>query len=216
MVTKHILGSRDEWLHARGKRIGGSDAASIINCNPYMTNADLWDIKTGRKAQEDISDKPYVKYGTEAEKYLRELFKLDYPEYTVFYEENNLFLNDRYPWAHASLDGWLKDEKGRLGIWECKTTEIRNASGWDKWDQTIPDNYFCQVLHYMAVVEAEFVVLKAQIKYMFQGETRAQIRHYFMDRSEVADQIEYLVNAEKEFWNLIESDERPALFLPEI
>lgn len=57
--------------------------------------------------------KPYVKYGTEAEKHLRELFKLDYPQYQVGYVENNMFTNDKYPWAHASLDGWLMDRDGR-------------------------------------------------------------------------------------------------------
>ena len=70
--------SRQEWLQERKKGIGGSDAAAIIGLNPYMTNVDLWEIKTGRKEQEDISNKPCVKYGTEAEGPLRELFKLQY------------------------------------------------------------------------------------------------------------------------------------------
>ena len=43
----------------------------------------------GLAEQEDISDKPYVKYGTEAEKYLRGLFALDFPQYQVLYDENN-------------------------------------------------------------------------------------------------------------------------------
>ena len=117
------LNSHDEWLRHRS-RIGGSDAAAILGMNPYRNNVELWEIKTGRRQQEDISEKPYVKYGTEAEKHLRELFKLDFPEYEVGYVENNMFLNDKYPFAHASLDGWLRDSEGRVGIWECKTTNI--------------------------------------------------------------------------------------------
>ena len=107
-----MFASREEWLQARNNRIGGSDAAAIIGLNPYMSNVELWEIKTGRRQQEDISQKPYVKYGTKAEKYLRELFKLDHPEYLVLYQENNMFFNDAYPWAHASLDGWLGSENG--------------------------------------------------------------------------------------------------------
>lgn len=118
------LGSREEWLQARAGRIGGSDASAILGMNPYRTNIELWQIKTGQLVPEDISDKPYVKYGTEAEQYLRELFKLDFPEYQVCYEENNMFLNGKYPFGHASLDGWLIDQNGRLGVWECKTTKV--------------------------------------------------------------------------------------------
>lgn len=48
-ITMHILRSRDEWLHVRADRIGGSEAAAVVGLNPYMTNTDLWEIKTGRK-----------------------------------------------------------------------------------------------------------------------------------------------------------------------
>lgn len=96
MVEMIVLKDREEWLQHRN-RIGGSDAAAIVGMNPYRSNVELWQIKTGQLEQEDISEKPYVKYGTEAEQYLRELFRLDFPEYTVCYEENNMFLSDKYP-----------------------------------------------------------------------------------------------------------------------
>ena len=53
--------TREQWLQERKKGIGGSDAAAVLGLNPYMTNVDLWKIKTGRKEQEDISEKPFVK-----------------------------------------------------------------------------------------------------------------------------------------------------------
>ena len=104
MVTMTTLNNREEWLKNRMNGIGGSEISAVIGCNPYMTNVDLWMIKTGMVIPEDISDKPYVRYGTQAEVHLRELFRLDYPQYTVDYVENNSFKNDRYPWAQASLD----------------------------------------------------------------------------------------------------------------
>jgi len=58
--------NKEEWLEERKNGIGGSDAATILGLNPYKTNIDLWEEKTGRKEAIDISDKPYVKYGTEA------------------------------------------------------------------------------------------------------------------------------------------------------
>lgn len=215
-MVKKVFASREEWLQARQNRIGGSDAAAIIGLNPYMSNVDLWEIKTGRRQQEDISEKSYVKYGTEAEQYLRELFKLDYPEYTVFYEENNMFLNDVYPWAHASLDGWLRDKDDHTGIWECKTTNILNSHQKEKWDNRIPDNYYCQILHYLMVTEFQFVVLKAQLKYDYGDDVMCITKHYRIERTEVEQGIRYLTEKEKEFWECVREDRKPALILPRI
>ena len=216
MVEKKVFASREEWLQARNNRIGGSDAAAIIGLNPYMSNMDLWEIKTGRRQQEDISEKSYVKYGTEAEKYLRELFKLDYPEYAVLYEENNMFLNDAYPWAHASLDGWLKDRDGYTGIWECKTTNILNSHQKEKWDNRIPDNYYCQILHYFMVTEFNFAALKAQLKYDYGDDVMCVTKHYRIERTEVEQDIRYLAEKEKEFWECVKEDQKPTLILPRI
>lgn len=215
-ATMYTLKDRDEWLKARSGRIGGSDASAIIGMNPYRTNIELWQIKTGQLIPEDISDKPYVKYGTEAEQHLRELFKLDYPEYQVMYEENNMWLNDKYPFAHASLDGWLVDQDGRRGVWECKTTNILQSMQKEKWDHRIPDNYYIQVLHYLMVTEFDFAVLKAQLKYNFDNEVYLQTRHYKIERSEVQEDIDFLVSAEKKFWQDIQEKRMPDFILPEI
>lgn len=215
-ITMLELGSRDEWLQARGKRIGGSEASAVVGLNPYMSNTDLWSIKTGRREAEDISDKPYVRYGHDAEPLLRGLFKLDFPDYKVGYRDNNLFLNSKYPWAHASLDGWLQDPEGRTGILEIKTTEILQSMQKEKWKDRIPDNYYLQVLHYMMVMEADFACLKAQLKYDYDGDIYLQIRHYWIERQDVENDIRILSEKEEEFWHHMQNGTRPATLLPEI
>lgn len=210
-----ILRNHNEWLKNR-TRIGGSDASAILGMNPYMNNVDLWEIKTGLKTQKDISEEPYVKYGTKAEKYLRELFKLDFPEYEVKYYENNMWTNDKYPFSHASLDGWLIDQDGRKGIWECKTTNILQSQQKEKWNQRIPDNYYIQVLHYLMVTGFDFAVLKAQLKSEFAGNVYLQTKHYHIERSDVEEDIKYLAEAESKFWNQVQSKTRPPLILPPI
>lgn len=214
-VTMEVMKDRAEWLKNRS-RIGGSDASAIVGMNPYMTNTDLFMIKTGQKQQEDISEKPYVKYGTEAEQHLRLLFALDFPQYQVDYVENNMFFNSKYPFAHASLDGWLTDQDGRKGILEIKTTEILQSMQREKWKNQIPDNYYIQVLHYLMVTEFEFVVLKAQLKSVFNGIPYLQTRHYHIERSEVEDDINFLLNEERKFWTNIQNGKKPNLILPEI
>lgn len=211
-----ILKSREDWLNARKGYIGGSDASAVIGMNPYKTNVQLWEEKTGLIVPDDISDKPYVMYGTQAERHLRGLFRLDYPEYKVGYRENNLWFNPRYPFAHASLDGWLTDAKGRKGILEIKTTEILQSMQKEKWNQQIPDNYYVQVLHYLMVTEFEFAILKAQLKTMFDGVPYLQTKHYFIDRADVEDEIKYLAAREEAFAADIKAGRKPALLLPAI
>lgn len=165
---------------------------------------------------EDISDRDYVRYGTEAEGHLRALFAMDFPQYQVLYEENNMFLNLEYPWMHASLDGELVDPEGRHGILEIKTTEILQGAQTVKWNGRIPDQYYCQILHYLAVTGYDFVVLKAQLKDSRSGELRITTKHYFMERDEVLEDIRWLVEAEKGFWDCVVSGRRPYLILPVI
>lgn len=210
-----VLKNRAEWLKNR-TRIGGSDASAIVGMNPYMSNVELWEIKTGITTQRDISEEPYVKYGTEAEQHLRELFKLDFPEYEMHYEENNMWTNDKYPFSHASLDGWLIDQDGRMGIWECKTTNILKSMQKEKWRERIPDNYYIQLLHYFMVTEFEFAILKAQLKSEFNGDVYIQTKHYKIERADVEEDIKYLADAESKFWEQVQTKTRPALLLPEI
>lgn len=216
MIEKTILSSREEWLKHRMQGIGGSEISAVVGLNPYMSNVDLWELKTGAVEPEDISDKPYIKYGTQAEPLLRELFKLDFPQYEVFYEENNSFRNSKFPWALASLDGWIRDENGRVGVWECKTTNILQSMQKEKWNHQIPSNYYCQVLFYMAVIEADFAVLKAQMKTEFNRIPYLQTRHYFIERADVQEDMDYLMEKGAEFWESVKNKEKPGLLLPEI
>lgn len=205
----------EEWLDAR-HGIGGSDASAVIGKNPYKSNQDLWMEKTGRTVPPDISDKDYVRYGHAAEPLLRELFALDHPEYKVEYFENNMIRNEKYPWAHASLDGELTDQDGRKGILEIKTTNILQSMQREKWNDQIPDNYYIQILHYLLVTEYEFVELRAQLKSVRQGQIRLNTRDYHIERKEVEEDIAYIKEQEETFWRQVETDRKPPLILPEI
>jgi len=214
MVHKTLLNSRAEWLEARINSIGGSEAAAVLGLSPWMTNVELWERKSGKTTEQtDISYNPLVVYGTEAEPLLRGLFELDFPELKVGYEPNNLFRNTDYPWAHASLDGWLEDKDGRRGVLEIKTANIASAVQAKKWTQSIPDHYYVQVLHEMAVYEADFAMVKAQLKRTRDGEVHLETKHYCIERVDVQQEIEYLMTAEEQFFNSILDGKRPPLKL---
>ena len=216
MVKMNVFDSREDWLKARESYIGGSDIGAILGLNKWTTNVDLWEIKTGRKPQPDISSNELVSYGTHAEQYLRELFKLDYPQYDMFYKEHNMWRNDKYDWAHASLDGWLLEkETGRKGIWECKTSTVNSfAQLKDKWENRIPETYYCQVVLYLLVTEFDFVHLTAQIKFGFSE--KKETREYHIEREDVEDDLGIIAEKGAEFAEYIKNDIRPALILPDI
>lgn len=212
-VKMIILASREDWLKRRTSFIGGSEASALVGKNPYMTNIDLYRIKTGQQAKENIDNKDYVQYGNNAEPLLRELFALDYPQYKVEYVPNNMWLNDKYPFAHASLDGWLTDQDGRKGIFECKTTNILQSMQKEKWDHRIPDNYYCQLLWYFGVTEFDFAILKAQLKYDYGGDIFLTTKHYYIDRSEVEEDITYLMQRGASFADYKSKGKEPPLVI---
>ena len=78
---------KETWLKQRNKTIGGSDAAAILNDSPFLNRKRLFEIKTGQKEAEDISNKRLVKFGIEVEEPLRELFKLEHPELEVEHKD---------------------------------------------------------------------------------------------------------------------------------
>ena len=215
MIIK--INSREEWLKARQSQgIGGSEAGAILGLNKYMTNVDLWELKTGRKAAPDLSDNAAVQFGKYAEPLLRELFKQDYPQYSVDYHEFDLYVNDTYPFIFATLDGEITAADGSRGILEIKTTTIQNKLQWNEWDNKIPDSYYGQILHQLAATGWDFAILKAYIRYYVDGEVRVTIRHYRIERKDVLTDIQYLIKAEFEFWEKVQNDEQPPLLLPNI
>ena len=211
------INNREDWLQARQNQgIGGSEAGAVLGLNKYTTNVDLWELKTGRTEPADLSDNAAVQFGKFAEPLLRELFKQDYPEYKVDYHEFYIYANDTYPFIFATLDGEITAPDGSRGILEIKTTTIQNRNQWDEWEDKIPDSYFVQVLHQLAATGWDFVILKAYIRYHVDNEVRVTIRHYRIKRRDYENDIAYLIQTERDFWEKVQNDEKPNLILPNI
>lgn len=210
--------NREEWLNARKKGIGGSDAACIIGLNKYKSNVRLWDEKAGLQKPEDVSEKPAVIYGKEAEAAVRRLFILDHPEYDVKYHEYRMYADKDHPYIYATLDGEITDKHtGKKGVLEIKTATIQNPLQWDDWgDEAMPESYYIQVLHQLIATGWDFSILRAYIRYFKNGALRATVKEYRIDRADVMDDIEYLTEKESQFWESLQSGKRPSQILPDI
>lgn len=209
--------TREEWLESRRQGIGGSDAGCIVGANPWKSARQLWREKTGADKPDDISDKPAVKFGKEAEQYLRALFLLTYPQYTCEYHEFRMYANDRLPFIFATLDGELTDQGGRRGILEIKTTTIQQAKQWFEWDDCIPQHYYIQILHQLLACDwAEYVELFAHIRYQKGEEIRAALRKFRIERQDVEQDLQILEEREIVFYKQWQDGTEPPYTLPEI
>ena len=214
--------NRKQWLEERKKGIGGSDVACIFGMSPYKTNVELWEEKVGIKEPKDISQKDYVKNGTDSEESLRNLFAVDYQQYEVEHKEYESINNKEYPFIRVSPDGKLTEKTtGRKGFLEIKRCEIMNHRQYEKWkDNKIPQNYYLQTLQYfLAEPEFDFGYLRAYlIRHLADGTVIREIRDYVIanSRTEVQDDLDYLKPKEIEFWHYVETKTKPPLLLPQI
>lgn len=214
MVEMHRCRNHESWLKNRKKYLGGSDVACILGYNPWKTNVQLYREKKGIVEPDDLSDNPLVIYGTKAEEHIRALFALDHPNLTVEYVPNNSWHNTEFPFAACSLDGWTQDENGRKGILEIKTATITSKQQALKWKDAIPDNYYCQVLFYLGVTGWDYVDLRANLKYDYpDSDLYISTRDYHIERSEVEEDIEMVMEKAAVFAEALRKGKEPSLVL---
>lgn len=99
------------------------------------------------------------------------------------------------PWMHANPD--------RVIIGENAGLEIKTGGAWSKglWaDDNIPDSYYIQCLHYMAVTGADRWYIAAWLG----GQDFVTRR---IDRRE--DEINELIKEEKKFWDRVQNRQPP-------
>lgn len=174
--------TRDEWLEARRKGIGGSDASTILGLNPYSTPLRLYLEKIGKAGEKETNEA--MRQGTDLEAYVAERFC----EETGLKVKrvNKILKHPDYPWMQANIDRAVVGKDAGL---ECKTTSPYSKFKFD--DGEINPHYYWQSMHYMAVTGAKMWYVAILVL--------GKAFHVFsIPRDEGA--IEYLIAAEKEFW----------------
>lgn len=198
---------REEWLSLRSDGIGASESAVVVGASPFMSVNDLWELKTGRKEPQDLSDNEFVQKGIRLEPSLRSLFKANNPAYKVAYHPFDMLYQKERPYLFATLDGEIKDGK-RLGVLEIKTATPGTAQGWEKWNEKIPPNYYIQILHQLYCSGYDFVKVFAAL---FNRDDDMIVRTYHFEREDVQEDIEWLIDKEDEFWRTVKKDSIPPM-----
>lgn len=212
IYRKETFKTRSEWLSARG--IGGSSASAILGVNPWQTPLGLYNSIVFSKEGEREEEKrtPALDYGSGAEGLIRRIHALDGQNLGQWRVIGPGRLHAMYrrkdkPWMTATIDGTVVEPDGRKGVLEIKTHDIRGREDRESWESNqLPQNYYVQVLHYLAVLnDYQFAVLVAKLRYFdySSGERRldrTEIRYYRIERLDKQAEIDLLEEKETSFW----------------
>lgn len=203
---------RESWLSNRNKSIGASEIAFACGISNFKTVVELWEEKTGRKKPNDISFDERVDYGTKAEQYLRELFKLKHKkDFIVNYNPFRVYHNEENPFLTCTPDGEIiRLSDNAKGLYECKTVLVNSKTTLDEWKGKIPNVYYCQICQQLYCTGFTFAVLNAELRF---PDNSAEIREYEIQRQSAENDIAWLVGKGKEFWRCVTDNKRPSLSL---
>uniref|UniRef100_UPI003FEF5C98 YqaJ viral recombinase family nuclease n=1 Tax=Dialister hominis TaxID=2582419 RepID=UPI003FEF5C98 len=181
-----------KWLKTRDLGIGGSDAAVIMGLNSYKSPYQLWMEKTGQAEAPDLSGNQRIYWGTKNEANIADWFQ---EETGKKVRKLGTLRSRSHPFMLANVDRAVMGEEAGL---EIKTAGVNQAKKW-KGDE-IPDAYYCQCLHYLAVTGAD----RWYIAVLIGGN---EAIYKVVERNE-AD-IKALIQAEEDFWHLVETNTPP-------
>lgn len=193
---------RCEWLVGRAfnprtgrQTLGASDAGVVEGVSRFKTAQELYDERRGWRTAADLSLNPNVARGVASEPLLRNLFRVEHPDYEVADGTNVVFYSKRWPWASASLDSILR-YGGMLGV-----HEIKSVTWSSKWrGEFLPDDYFLQVVHQLMVTGWGFATLQARVI----GNSLTTERLYSYSREQVLEQGQALMEDELKFITAVE------------
>ena len=183
-----------EWLRERQKGIGGSDVGAIMGVNQYKTAFNIYLEKT-----EPIIDvgkqSEAARQGTDFEDYVAMRFTEETGKKVR--RDNRHLIHKDYPFMVANID---RRVVGENAILECKTVTPYNSKEWE--GEEVPASYMLQCQHYMAVTGAD----KVYLAYLIFS-TKFDYREIKRDE----ELIDIIIEAEKEFWKMVQNKTPPAL-----
>jgi len=185
--------TRDEWLRARKKGIGGSDIAAIAGLSPWRSPMAVYLEKIGEIPDQEETEAMY--WGTKLEDIVAKEFTLRTG--MKVQRVNAILQHPENPWMLANIDRRIVGKKAGL---ECKTT---SAYGKDQWeDDKVPDIYMLQCQWYMAVTGYE----SWWIAVLIGGNT-----FIYKEIKRDEDIIAYITKIGRDFWTLVENRTPPAI-----
>jgi putative phage-type endonuclease len=184
--------TREEWLKVRKLGLGGSDMAAVLGLSPWRSPIDVWLDKTSDTVEEKESEPMY--WGN----VLEEVVAQEFAKRSGYKVRNNNFTlqSEPYPYLLANIDREIVGLDAGL---ECKTANAFKANEWD--GDNVPDAYYIQCQHYMAVTGKASWWIAALIG----GNT-----FVYKEIKRNDEVIQAIIDTGAAFWELVESNTMPA------
>ena len=190
-----------QWLEIRKQGIGSSDAATACGLNPYMSMLELWMIKTGRM-QQNIEDESAgyapLYWGKQLEPLVAEYYSMHTNNKVRRVNAVLQHPDEDKQFMLANLDYAIVSNE-EVQILECKTVGEYGAK---LWRDGVPLYVLCQVQHQLAVTGKQ----AAHICALICGH---ETKIYKVTRNETV--IQHIINAERHFWQCVESGIPPSV-----
>lgn len=196
MTFKKIFDSknatREEWLKVRKLGLGGSDMSAVLGVNQWRSPLDVWLDKTSDTVEEKESEPMY--WGT----ILEDIVAQEFAKRTGYKVRNNNFTlqSEKWPYLLANIDREIVGLDAGL---ECKTANAFKAEEWQ--GDSVPDAYYIQCQHYMAVTGKASWWIAALIG----GNT-----FVYKEIKRNEEIIQAIIDTGAEFWRLVETKTMPA------
>ncbi len=176
--------------------IGSSDAPAVVGLSKWTSPVQLWLEKVGLMPPRE--DNIAMELGRFLEPFVLQKFE-EYMDEKVVARQATLVDRDR-PWRVAHIDGLFDGHQ----IVEAKTAGMVFLSSNHGWGEPgtdeVPDPYIVQAQHILSLdPEAEIVWMPVLLRGVFAV--------YRIPRNE--EIIEGLIEAEDEFWGMVQSGIRP-------
>lgn len=194
-MPRKVYKTRKQWLRARHKGIGASDAPIILGVSPWESPYSLWLSKINPVI--DFDGTMRMRIGSMQERSIAEMYaefhgaKLSNPgKYTIYQ-------HPEYPWMLATPDRFQDDGAGAV---EIKNVDRFKAKDWA--DGACPLMYEIQVQHQLAVTGLDYGVIVALI-----GGNDLQVRR--IERNDRL--INAMIPKLERFWNCVQTKTAPEI-----
>ncbi|MFA5387803.1 MAG: YqaJ viral recombinase family protein [Candidatus Paceibacterota bacterium] len=185
------------WQEERRKHVTATDAPRIAHIAPESWGGPLtvWLEKKGQAKPYEATEG--MEIGEFMEDTIAKMFEWKVGQKTT--PSNVMLVNPNHPFMACSLDRWTEDSKGIL-----VPLELKNVGEYlkDEWEGEVPAHYQIQVQHQLAVTGAPY----AWIAPLIGGNKFRPSKILRDDRL-----IDELIEMERKFWNLVETDQAPAI-----
>lgn len=170
---------RLRWLELRKDFIGGSEAASALGLSRYQSPYELYMAKTTLTTSRADSEKMWA--GRMLEPVIAEMFAERTGKHVI--RQPFFYAHPVHFFMGANIDFGIYAENAGL---ECKNSTSNDFSGGN-----VPDEYFLQCQHYMAVTGAG----RWFLAYLLYG---WKFDYVEIERDDAL--IELLITGERDFW----------------